>query len=65
MGLHVEGAEEALALIANMRSLDGVVVAEIAITVFPVEILESHDVVLQGRGGDDVGSRQAAQWTLD
>lgn len=65
MGVNVKGAEEALAFVAYMRSLDGVVVAEIAIAIFSVEILESHDVVLQSRGGDDVGSRQTAQRTLN
>lgn len=46
MGIHVEGAQEALAFVAYMRSLHGVVVAEIAIAVFSADILESHDVVL-------------------
>lgn len=46
MGIHVEGTEEAIAFVADMRSLHGVVVAEIAIAIFSVEILEGNDVVL-------------------
>lgn len=45
MGVDVEGAEAAFAFVARMRSLDDIV-AEVAMAVHQVNILQSHDVVV-------------------
>lgn len=64
VGVLVEGAKEALAIVAEMESFHNLV-AEIAVAVFSVEILKGHNVVLKIICGGNVGSHQAAQRAFD
>ena len=64
MGICVEGAKEALALVAKMKGLNSLI-AIIAVFAFPAEVLQCQDVVLKICCGGYVVTRHAAQRTLD